>query len=1093
MDYKAELLKLLENTDDWESLKTKLEHIYNTSLQSDSRKTTIAGKLFEYFSKYFFICNPLYQYEYKNVWLFDEIPLGIKKELNINHTDHGIDLLLEDKNCCFIAVQCKFKNDEESKLGWSKDKLGNLFGFASSIMQLIIFSNASEIDDVSKTRTDNLCFFSIKDLLALDKEFFDILRLYLSKNIKTSYKKAEPYEYQKKIISTVSSYFLSNDRGKLILPCGTGKTLVSLWIKENTAENLTLFLVPSLNLVRQTKNEWIKNSNTLFDYIVVCSEMDIDKEQDSSNIHLYDLDSFVTDKPNEIKEFVKKESANKKVIFSTYQSFKKIVDAYDEKLPAIDLAICDEAHRTASIDFGVFSLIHNDTENMCIKKRLYMTATPRVYSQTIKKNIEETGNLLFDMSDEKIYGKEIYRMSFAEAIQLGILVDYQIICLGVSDENLYALLKSNIYIDKYNSITDFVNNYAVKLAFEKYSINHAITFHSKVNQAQLFSERNEKIYPDIKSYFVSGRQTSSNRSIILNAFKNSEKAVVSNARCLTEGVDIPTVEAVFFCDPKNSKVDIVQAVGRTLRKDKNNPNKVGKIIIPVYFKKDTNVEEEIDSSVYNNVIKIIRSIADQDERLQDEINSIAYKQTSDFSGNSKIQFIYDKTCKLNDLIAFENLEKKVESALFGEIISKNATTWDLYYKELSDYLLTHSFIYPKEKENIRLYRWCTQQRVLYNKHNLSQVRISKLNDLNFVWNNNNDLWNEKFDKLVEFLKENDNRWPRQRNTTGLEHSLAVWMLKIGIDYRNGKLTNERYKKLISIGYIFEDRKWMTAFEITKQKITELGHFPHQNEDVNVYQWLIKQSRKYNSDKLSEKQRKLLDEIHIKDFIWGKDDWEDKFQYLQEYYEKNGKLPEYNEPFGYRRKVNFTRWAIRQRKDYYEGRLSKEQQDKLLSIGFNLDAQKENDDLWTENFTLLKQWLKNHENHYPGNTRSKDPLEKRLTGFVNYNRFRYREIDNRYGDYSEDRKKLLDSIGFEWNPNYNYKKCANKKWANNKWNENFKKAKEQITEYGTIPWQLSEKTNPVYNWLIRQKLAFKDNKLSKEKIDKLKEIGIDLEK
>ena len=81
----------------------------------------------------------MYQYEYKNVWLFDEIPLGIKKELNINHTDHGIDLLLEDKNCCFIAVQCKFKNDEESKLGWSKDKLGNLFGFASSIMQLIIF------------------------------------------------------------------------------------------------------------------------------------------------------------------------------------------------------------------------------------------------------------------------------------------------------------------------------------------------------------------------------------------------------------------------------------------------------------------------------------------------------------------------------------------------------------------------------------------------------------------------------------------------------------------------------------------------------------------------------------------------------------------------------------------------------------------------------------------------------------------------------------------------------------------------------------------------------------------------------------------
>ncbi len=299
MDYKAELIKLLENKNSWESLKEKLEQLYNTSIQNSGKKSTEAGKLFEYFAKYFFICNPLYQNEYKEVWLFDEIPMDTKIELNINHTDHGIDLLLQDNNNSFIAVQCKFKNDESCKLGWSKDKLANLFGFASSskIQKLIIFSNASEIDDISKDRTDNLCFLSIKDLLELDSDFFANLREYLKNSKKVSYTKKSPRPYQKEIINTVSSYFSELNRGKLILPCGTGKTLISLWIRETLDVNLTLFLVPSLNLIRQTKNEWIKESNAPFDYIIVCSEMDIDKDEDSSNIHLYDLDSFVIDNP----------------------------------------------------------------------------------------------------------------------------------------------------------------------------------------------------------------------------------------------------------------------------------------------------------------------------------------------------------------------------------------------------------------------------------------------------------------------------------------------------------------------------------------------------------------------------------------------------------------------------------------------------------------------------------------------------------------------------------------------------------------------------------------------------------------------------
>ncbi len=1087
MDYKKLLTQLLEKINDWESLKVLLEKSYNTSVQKSGKKSTIAGKLFEYFTKYYFICNPLYQNEYKNVWLFDEVPLDIKTKLNINYVDHGIDLLLQDNNNSFIAVQCKFKNDESCKLGWSKDKLANLFGFASSskIQKLIIFSNASEIDDTSKDRTDNLCFLSIKDLLELDSDFFDNLREYLKNSKKVSHTKKSPRPYQKEIINTVSSYFSENNRGKLILPCGTGKTLISLWIRESLNVNLTLFLVPSLNLIRQTKNEWIKESNTPFDYIIVCSEMDIDKEEDSSNIHLYDLDSFVIDNPIEIKSFIKKETFNKKVIFSTYQSFNKIIAAYDEKLPAIDLAICDEAHRTASIDCGVFSLVHKDTEKMHIAKRLYMTATPRVYSQTIKKNIEETGILLFDMSDETTYGKEIYRMSFAEAIQQNILVDYQIVCLGVADDKLYSLIKKNYYIDQDNSITDYVNNYAVKHAFEKYSIKHAITFHSKLKQAQLFSERNKEICANIKSYFVSGKLPSSKRSIILNAFKNSEKAVVANARCLTEGVDIPSVDAVFFCDPKKSKVDIVQAVGRTLRKDKKNPDKIGKIIIPIYLKKEADIEEEIDTSIFNDVIKIIRSIADHDERLQDEINNIAYKQTNNNPRSSKIQFYYNSESKLNDLLTFENIRKNIETALFTEIISKNSNTWELFYKELQEYLWAHNNNFPI---NSRLATWCSQQRANYKKGVLSTEKIKKLELLNFTWALQADKWNDNFNLLIQFLKTHNGKWPSQRSTNESEQVLANWMYQIGDDYRDGKLKQERYDKLSSIGYIFEDRKWMTSFEKAKRKIEELGHFPNQDEDKNVYKWLLLQYNQYNSnkEKLKQNRIKCLEEIKINHFQIidsNKESWNDKFLYLKNYCEEKGTFPNYKDKIGSKNKVDYGPWAHSQITSYKAGKLSNEKINQLESIGFEWieDGRKKSSEKnWDETFESLKQWLSTHKGSFPNNSSSKDPLEKELIKFINNNRNWNKE------DFPKDRKQKLDSIGFA-----RYKNPQKEK-LDKQWDENFDKAKEQLKTYGKIPYTVDGKVSPISKWISNQKEQFKKNKLSEERIKQLKEIGIILE-
>ena len=227
--------------------------------------------------------------------------------------------------------------------------------------------------------------------------------------------------------------------------------------------------------------------------------------------------------------------------------------------------------------------------------------------------------------------------------------------------------------------------------------------------------------------------------------------------------------------------------------------------------------------------------------------------------------------------------------------------------------------------------------------------------------------------------------------------------------------------------------------------------------------------------------KLLDEIHIKDLSFKKDSWGEKFLCLKRYYEKHGRLPNYNERFG-TKKIIFGTWAIRQRMDFYKGKLPKGRQEKLLSIGFNLNAQQEKEDLWNERFELLKQWLKDNGNRFPNNPLSKDALEKTVSIFVNYNRSWYNGKLDKYGDFPEDRKKMLDSIGFEWNPKANDKK----------WEVKLEAAKEQIKKYGNIPWKIDGKTNAVYTWLVNQKIAFRNNKLDREKIGKIKKIGIDLE-
>ena len=233
------IVDILKQADNWDSLKKELEK-FNTVESNETKKSTQAGKLFEFFAKYYFLTEPTQKINYKNVWLYNEVPPSILDKLKLPYKDYGIDLILQDTHDKFAAVQCKFKNDETLELNWTKDKLGNAFGLAKNCDRLIIFTNASSVTNVAKKLTssyEQICYDSLSDISS--ETFNDLLEV-ANGNSPKPHQKKRPREHQVKAIDAVINHLKENDRCQLILPCGAGKTLTALWIKEEIKAIKTL-------------------------------------------------------------------------------------------------------------------------------------------------------------------------------------------------------------------------------------------------------------------------------------------------------------------------------------------------------------------------------------------------------------------------------------------------------------------------------------------------------------------------------------------------------------------------------------------------------------------------------------------------------------------------------------------------------------------------------------------------------------------------------------------------------------------------------------------------------------------------------------
>ena len=617
-------LKLLSNASSYSDLNKKLEEL------TKSGQAKFAGSTFELLVKYYLLTNPRYQSKLKNVWLLNEVKEGIKKKLNLPDQDEGIDIIAETKEGHFWAIQAKYRSDpnETLTLGGkgSLATFSNLaFRYCKNITHGLVCTTVNKPPKKIKL-IKQVGFETLESFLSLDDNDCEEWKFLVARSVGKIIKphKLEPRPHQIEAIKKTVEYFKSNDRGKVIMPCGTGKSLAAFWIANEMKAKNILIAVPSLALLQQTLKVWTREfliNDIQPDWLCVCSDDTVKEDQDSFVSYTYDLGIEVTTNKDEIRKFLKNKSKNIKVIFTTYQSGR--VTAQGSKGFTYDLGIMDEAHKTVGHqDKPMAHLLHQ--KNIRIKHRLFMTATERLF----RANKEE----YLSMDDERDYGKIIYELTFKDAINSDppIISDYKIITFGISEPEIEEIYQDNKFLQVKKELKDitareFATALALRKAIKDLKITNAISFHSSIKRAVNFKDQQSlitKIYPEygsLKTFHVSGDMATSDRSSQMRLFGEG-KGLMTNARCLTEGVDLPAIDCVCFTDPKRSKVDIVQAAGRALRLSPG--KKFGYILIPIFIPADQDPDTASKDNAFEEVVATVGALSTQDTRIAEYLRAV---------------------------------------------------------------------------------------------------------------------------------------------------------------------------------------------------------------------------------------------------------------------------------------------------------------------------------------------------------------------------------------------------------------------------------------------------------------------------------------
>jgi len=680
-------------------------HDILTEIRQKSLTEKEKGTDFERLMKLWFLTDPRYA-NLQQVWLWEEFPA----RKDFGGKDLGIDLVARTETGDYWAIQCKcYAEDAQISKGAVDSFLANASRtfLDPETFQTREFSNLLWVQTTRKRWGTNaeaaiqglskpFNRISLYDLEISAVDWEKLKAGLYGDNAKLPGKQPRPHQLI--AMSKAYEYFVEqgNERGKLIMACGTGKTYTSLKIMEQMTDKdaFVLFLVPSIALLGQTLNAWMADKQDEMRAVCVCSDAKASRKMvdaDDEDASVIDLAVPATTNTQSIlrqlRQYGKEDCRT--VIFSTYQSIDVVKEAIDLYGREVDLIICDEAHRTTGVILkdkaeSNFTKIHSN-DFIASKRRLYMTATPRLYSANVKVKAKENENVdvLCSMDSKELYGEEFHRLTFNDAVSQGLLADYKVLVLTVSEEDIPQEIRTHIK-DSYNfasekdklhelnfddatKIIGCINGLSKRIKGDNgvtkeqdpMMMKRAVAFCQTINPTKsnpnysstqlakyfgtICDEYKEMMFDDekkevvnVKAKHIDGSMDANTRNELIAWLKQDaddpqECRVLCNVRCLSEGVDVPALDAVLFLSPRNSEVEVVQSVGRVMRtfgKGTDKEKKYGYIIIPVIVPNDVKPEDALnDNERFKVVWTILNALRSHDENFNAHVNQINLNKT----------------------------------------------------------------------------------------------------------------------------------------------------------------------------------------------------------------------------------------------------------------------------------------------------------------------------------------------------------------------------------------------------------------------------------------------------------------------------------
>lgn len=875
-------------------------------------------------------------------------------------------------------------------------------------------------------------------------------------------------EHQHEGLHATLQVYTTADRAQVHMACGTGKTRLGQAVAYATEADCVLVLLPSLSLISQTMAAWIALGDLPLERVLcVCSDPSVASSEDE-DIGVVDLPVEVSTSAETIAAHVQRSAGGPLYVFCTYHS----VPALAAGLPAgfrFDLGVFDEAHRTAGFVDAGFTFALNDHPTLKISKRLFLTATPKHLPEAARAGFD-----VYSMCNEEVYGPVAYHLSMQEAIARGAICDFQVIITVLDDHQ--SDLHGSYEIQEEDWAGANAAMHAVELvkAMQQVGARKAFSFHNFISQSRLFSDTLNQIGPQIapglQAWHVDGRMTGSDRNQILKSFLDSPMGVVSNARCLSEGTDAPAVDLVAFLDNKESTIDIVQALGRALRRA---PGKLrGYVLLPVRLsmKPGETVHQALARSSMKHIWRVLATVAELDEQIKNELISIRRRVGIEEWGTTPVHSLMDKL----EVHAPAQLLAAVNEFIRYELVDRLTVSWESSFGQLQRYLEEHGNLnVPKRHvtpSGARLGLWCAQQRTLYNQGVLSDDRRVQLEEIGFDFDPHATTWNEAFEDLEQYKAVHGHANVPAGYVSDAGRNLGTWCSEQRKAYRASRLHEGRVELLQGLGFSFDvlEDLWEENFQALKAFVAEHEHcdVPSGVEGArgtNLADWL----RNQRTRRISLAHKRKLEQIGVSFKASSEANWEEGFQALVQYVEATASPSpplDYVSPSGFA----LGTWVGYQRQRQQAGKLELNRVGKLEQLGFvfNMEGAAFEDGL------AQLRLFKSVHGHCDVPTTFETAAGYKLGSWCSNQRTRLKARP-------EDPRALqLLELGFKLDP------------LKETWDRHFNLAAEYVAKYGAVPSTYTAPTGEKLGaWLYRQVRKLKEGGLPEDQAKRMVEAGL----